>query len=198
MSNETNDVIIWYQRGNQEKNKRRYQRVIRWYKREYRKGNHEIPKWNTSRQSKDSECNIQNFGYLKADIYNRKTNRVQSIQWHKEKKQTMICNALHKKKKIIQEQINRDELTPIRCHMLNCKTKQKYNDKSWLWYKVWLVADTNIVMEIIKQHVGTYFYFSYRKKNRQQRRQTVRKSDSVSYIGKLMSHVFKVSLLCDI
>ena len=146
MSNETNDVIIRYQRCNQEKNKgviRRYQRVIRWYKIEYRRRNHEIPKWNTSRQSKDSECNIQNFGYLKADIYNRKTNRVQSIQWPKEKKQTMICNALHKKKLIIEEQINRDELTPIRCQMLNCKTKQKYNDKSWLWYKVWLVADTD-------------------------------------------------------
>jgi flagellar biosynthesis chaperone FliJ len=44
----------------------------------------------------DSECNIQNFGDLKAEIYNRKTNRVQSIQWLKEKKQTMMCKALPK------------------------------------------------------------------------------------------------------
>ena len=57
----------------------------------------------------DSECNIQNFGDLKAEIYNRKTNRVQSIQWLKEKKQTMICKALPKNK-IIEEQINRGEL----------------------------------------------------------------------------------------
>jgi len=63
---------------------------------------------------------------------------------------------------------------------------------------VWLVADTNIVVEIIKKHVGTYFYFRYRKKNRKQRRQTVRKFGNVLYSGKLMSHVFKVSLLCDI
>ena len=63
---------------------------------------------------------------------------------------------------------------------------------------MWLVADTNIVMEIIKQHVGTYFYFSYRKKNRQQRRQTGREVDDASHTGKLMSHVFNISLLCDI
>ena len=83
---------------------------------------------------------------------------------------------------------------PILCHMLNCKTKQKYNDKSLRWYKVWLVTDTNIVVEIIKKHVGTYFYFRYRKKNKQQKRQP----DKVLFIGKLMSHVFKVSILCDI
>jgi hypothetical protein len=67
--------------------------------------------------------------------------------------------------------------------MLNCKTKQNYN---------------NIVMEIIKQHVGTYFYFRYRKKNSQQRRQTGGEFYNASYTGKLMSHVFNVSLLCDI
>jgi hypothetical protein len=63
---------------------------------------------------------------------------------------------------------------------------------------VWLVADTDIVVEIIKKHVGAYFYFRYRKKNSQQRRQTVGEFYNVSYSGKFMSLVFKVSLLCDI
>jgi len=82
--------------------------------------------------------------------------------------------------------------------MLICKTKQKCNDKGWLWYKEGLVADTNNVVKIIKKHVGTYFYFRYRQKNIQQIRQTGREFYNVLFKGKLMSHVFKVSLLCDI
>jgi hypothetical protein len=49
---------------------------------------------------------------------------------------------------------------------------------------VWFVADTDIVVEIIKKHVGNYFYFRYRKK----RRQTVREFDNDSHSGKVITH----------
>jgi hypothetical protein len=56
----------------------------------------------------------------------------------------MIFGALHKKLNI-EQQKNRGWTPPNLCHMLNSKTKEKYNEKSLLWYTVWLVTDTNIV-----------------------------------------------------
>ena len=50
-----------------------------------------------NRKSKDRQCNVQKFGKVKGEIDPAKTNREHKIQWPKEKKQTMIFRALHKK-----------------------------------------------------------------------------------------------------
>ena len=70
----------------------------------------------------------------------------------------MIYKALHKKLNIEQQQIW-GWTQPILCHMLNSKTKKKYNAKNLLWNKVWLATDTNIVEEILelKQNIKSLF-----------------------------------------
>jgi len=55
--------------------------------------------------------------------------------------------------------------------MLNSKTKQKYNDKSLLWYRVWLVTDTNIVEEILelKQNISLFFILDIEERKNNKR-----------------------------
>ena len=61
----------------------------------------------------------------------------------------MIFRTLHKKLNI-EQQKNREWTQPILCHMSSSKTKQNHNDKSLLWYTVWLVTETKIVEEILE------------------------------------------------
>ena len=85
---------------------------------------------------------------------------------------------MHKQLYIEQEK-NREWTQPITCHLLNSKTKEKYNDKSWLKH----CGRDN------KTNVRAYFYNRYRKKKRQQRRQTyeiVTFANQNSTIGKLI------------
>jgi hypothetical protein len=72
--------------------------------------------------------------------------------------------------------------------MLNSKTKQKYNDKNLLWYKVWLATDTNIVEEILelKQNIRVYFYLRYRRKKQQSDTTRVRGISPTMISGKLI------------
>ena len=69
----------------------------------YRRSNQEISKGNKNRKSKDRQFNVQTFGDIKGEIDHGKTNRVHTMQWPVEKKQTMICKALHKKQNIEQQ-----------------------------------------------------------------------------------------------
>ena len=87
----------------------------------------------------------------------------------------MIYKALHKKLNIEQQQ-TWGWTQPIRCHMLNSKTKQKYNDKNLLWYKVWLATDTNIVEEILELKQNIMFMFILDIEERKNNRNAQRKN----------------------
>ena len=110
----------------------------------------------------------------------------------------MICKALHKKLNIEQQQ-TWGWTRPILCHMLNSKTKKKYNAKNLLWYKVWLATDTNIVEEILelKQYIRVYFYLRYRRKKKQQQSDTtgVRGISLTMISGKLILYPNGVQLV---
>jgi hypothetical protein len=59
-------------------------------------------------------CNVQKFGNVKSEIDPAKTNREHKMQWPKERKQTMIFRALHKKINI-EQQKNRGYKGNIKC-----------------------------------------------------------------------------------